>query len=273
MVRATRLPGWTRTSRRPPRGACCSAGRAPRGHRCGVPVGWGARRGPGGAAWRNDTAREGPSPGLRVTGTASGLARSSIRSLPAACSAVALGSAPEEESFRVTRLLPGSSDLASRLSRVHPRELTTRAPNQRLCPGDGHPARFAFRHRGRSARPWLWPWFLEQGTDCTARPRGIRFWRCLRDCPTCLATSQRLSNFSKRAAGRPTEAERLVQRPDVRSVTDFLSQGLPTYSRPEIAWKWCCVLARIVVISLLAPEEPQIYSFHGDVPRIADVPG
>lgn len=175
------------------RGACCSSGRAPGGHRRRVP-GLGSTEGPGrrGLAERH-RARGGTGRGLRVTGTASGLARGSIRPLPAACSAVALGSAPEEASFGVTQLLPGSSDLASRLPRAPPRELTRGASRQRLCPGDAPPAGSPVGRRGRCMHPWAPQPFLEQGTDCAAPPRGIRFWRHLRDCPT----------FSKGQLGNP----------------------------------------------------------------------
>lgn len=119
-------------------GARGGPGRAPPGRRRGVGVG--ARRGAGGAAWRSATARRGPGPGLRVTRIASGLARSSIWFLPAACSAGGPGSGSREESSRATQRLPGSWDSVSRWSGVPPRGPTTRAPRvPRPCRGSPFP--------------------------------------------------------------------------------------------------------------------------------------
>lgn len=204
-------------------------GRAPRGRGGGVGVG--VRRGRGGAAWLNATARRPPGPGLRVTCTASGLARSSIRSLPAACSALGPGSRPRESS-RVTQDSLGSSVAASRRSRGQ-RGVTkdVRSGSRAWAPRTPAPALLPSVRRGRLA------------TCCQAGAR--------RD--SILVTSQRLPDFFKKAAGQSTEFKRLVQISQVQSGKGpQAGYGVPRpgpshlLSWPEIGRKGCLVGLKVL---------------------------
>lgn len=102
------------------------------GPRSPRPPPWGRGGRAAGPGLRGLAGSRGPGPGLRVTRTASGLARSSIRSLPAACSTGGPGSGSREERSRATQGLSGPGCSLGDRRRA-------RSGSPALCPGRPRP--------------------------------------------------------------------------------------------------------------------------------------